>query len=380
MAIADTAPRIDELRKRAAEIAPILDGSAIESEHLNQLAPAAADALRASGLFRLWWPRELGGPDATLAEAIDLLAMVAEADTSAAWNLGVCTIGSGFAGAYLSDDAVADIFAPGLTLIAGQTAPIGQAATVDGGLRVSGRWSFGSGIRLASWVKAGVKVDRPDGSVTAGIVVVPADAVTIDEASWDVAGLSGSGSFDYRFDDQFVPDGYWYTFPFATPRRGSTGYEIPLPGQLALLHGGFAIGVGRRALREITVLVRSKVRAFDQDPIAHRATFRRELAEQTLRLDAAHSLTLEIADALQLADDPTARLTLVARLRAATRYLTDVAADIATWAYRVGGGTSLRNNHPLQRYLRDMYAATQHIYVDELALVDYGAALTEEQE
>jgi indole-3-acetate monooxygenase len=380
MPAADTRLGVDTLLLRAGQIAPLLDASAVESLELNQLAPTAAEALRDSGLFRLWWPAELGGTDASLADAIEVVAAVAEADTSAAWNLGVCTLGSGLAGAYLSDAAVTDIFAAEEALIAGQTAPIGTAVSVDGGLLVSGRWSFGSGIRLASWVKGGVTIARPNEPAFAAMVVVPADVVMIDGDSWDVAGLAGSGSFDYRVEDHLVPEGYWYTFPLATPRRGTDRYRIPIPGQLALLHAGFALGAGRRALSEVIALVRTKVRAFDRNPIAHRATFRKELAEHQLRLDAARLLTFDAADRLQSAvGDQRQSLARTRELRAVTRHLTDVAVDAATWAYRTGGGTSLRNQHPLQRYLRDLLAATQHVFVDELALVEHGTELTGEQ-
>jgi alkylation response protein AidB-like acyl-CoA dehydrogenase len=61
--------------------------------------------------------------------------------------------------------------------------------------------------------------------------------------------------------------------------------------------------------------------------------------------------------------------------RAASLYATDVALDVATWAYRRGGGTSLRLENPLQRILRDLLAATQHVYVEESAYVGMGAHL-----
>jgi alkylation response protein AidB-like acyl-CoA dehydrogenase len=62
-------------------------------------------------------------------------------------------------------------------------------------------------------------------------------------------------------------------------------------------------------------------------------------------------------------------------VRCAARHGTDVALDIATWAYRNGGGTALRLDHPLQRLLRDMLAATQHIFVDDKAYSDFGGVL-----
>ena len=59
--------------------------------------------------------------------------------------------------------------------------------------------------------------------------------------------------------------------------------------------------------------------------------------------------------------------------RAAARFVTDVAIDIATWAYRTAGGSALKLDNPLQRVLRDLLAAGQHAYVDDASQVAHGA-------
>ncbi|MGH1491136.1 MAG: acyl-CoA dehydrogenase family protein [Acidimicrobiales bacterium] len=382
MSTTDTTPKtttnpahVEAIKDSVGDIADILKAEARHAEELGHLGPAAEAALRSTELFRTWWPAELGGPGASVREGIEVIEQLAAVDTAAAWNVAVCTLGSGLAGAYLDDVAIDDIFADELPLIAGQTAPVGLARLVDGGLEVSGSWKFGSGIRLAAWVKAGVVIERDDGSREAVIVVVPADRVTIDEGSWDVAGLAGSGSFDYRMESVHVPNGYWYRFPTAAPARGGPTFTLPIPGQLSILHAGFALGVATRCLEEVTALAGSKVRQFDTAAIANRPTLRFDLAAHSAKLNAARLLTYDVADRLLLAAGTPVVGPLIREMRAAVRHANDVALDLATWAYRQGGGAALHLDHPLQRLLRDMLAATQHIYVDDRAYTDQGATL-----
>lgn len=50
-----------------------------------------------------------------------------------------------------------------------------------------------------------------------------------------------------------------------------------------------------------------------------------------------------------------------ASIRLVTTHVTDVAAEVTTFAYRSGGGAALYAPHPLQRCFRDVHAATQHV-------------------
>jgi indole-3-acetate monooxygenase len=367
-------PEVQVLRQQLEEISDRLEASALESEQLGRLAPDAEAALRSTDLFRLWWPGEFGGPGATISDGIGVIEAATEVDTAAAWNLAVCTIGSGFAAAYLSDEAVKEVFSEPLTLIAGQTAPKGIAEVTDRGLVVSGQWTFGSGIHLASWAKAGVMINGPDGPSPA-LVVVPIDDVTIDHDSWEVAGLAGSGSCDYSMDNVHVPSGYWYDYPQPTRRRGCVTFELPLPAQVVILHAGFALGVARRALAEITSLATIKVRQNDTGTVSSRPRFQFELSEHHSRLAGARLHVYDCAERLQATAGSLDFGLPMHELRAATRYANDIALDIATWAYRSGGGATVKLTHPLQRLLRDMLAATQHVYVDDRAHNDFGAAL-----
>ena len=59
-----------------------------------------------------------------------------------------------------------------------------------------------------------------------------------------------------------------------------------------------------------------------------------------------------------------------ALVRTATTWATEVAAEVADFAYRFAGTDSLRLPSDLQRAWRDIHAGTQHIFVDEKTYLD----------
>ncbi len=366
-----------QLFDRIDDIAPVLRAGGREAERSGRLSQASIDALHSSGLFRFWWPAELGGAAASLSQGIATVERLAAVDTTAAWVVAVGSAHAGFVGAYLADHAIEEIFAGDEPVIAGQMAPMGQARRVDGGLRVTGAWSFGSGIRHANWVLGGATVTDDSGvPLEAVVVVAPIGAAIVDENSWQVAGLAGTGSCDYRLTDHFVPEGWWFAFPLAQRLRGAQVYDLPTPVQAVILHGGFVLGTARRSLDEIVALAAAKTRHRAVAPLGQHPTFQRDLAECQAKVAAARLYVHDAARRLDAAGDLD-RSTVALETRAAGRYATDVAVEVTTWAYRCGGGTSLRLDHPLQQLLRDTFGATQHVFVDDAAYVNYGAALVQ---
>jgi len=60
------------------------------------------------------------------------------------------------------------------------------------------------------------------------------------------------------------------------------------------------------------------------------------------------------------------------RLRQTTTYATRIAAEVVRFAYTWAGTSALRQPSVLGRCFRDMYAATQHVFVDNNTFTDAG--------
>ncbi len=355
-----------------AKLRPRLVEAAADAEVAGTLAPATVAALRDARLCRLGWPAAFGGPELGLLGDVAVVEALAEADTAAAWVVTIGSFHGGFVGAYASAVAAERVLGGGRDpLVAGQVAPLGRGRRVEGGLVVSGSWSFASGIDHAAWVLSGVVIDEPDGPPTVAEVVVPITAAVVDEASWDVAGLAATGSKEYRLDDVLVPDGFSFAFPEPVRLRGGTTFDLPIRAQILVLHGAFPLGAASRALDEAL----AETRPLSTGIVADRGSFRRDLGAWTTRVAAARALVVDVAAQL---DDLAATAgavgpELLAQARAASRHATDVAVDATTWAFRTSGGGGLQRSHPLQRVLRDLLAASQHAFVDEVAYEQLGS-------
>jgi indole-3-acetate monooxygenase len=361
-----------------ASIQDILAAHGEESETLRTLPEASVAALTDAGLFAMKCPAELGGIEADPVTQIEVIEATTYIDPTAGWCL---LIGNGtlaFIAAFLPQEAIAQVFAgdrPPRT--AGGLMP-GKAIPVDGGYRVTGRWSWGSGIRHAEWVGAQTLVESTGGGAPRPrVVVFPAAQAEIAD-NWHVAGLKGTGSCDFSVSDLFVPAVFTFDSMTWEPKRGGPLYRLGMPGLILNEHAAFALGVGRRALDEILALAQSKRRGYaKQVALADRGVFQRAVAEGDLRLRAARALVIEVFErawqTVCAGQPPTPRLQ--AEMRSAATFATDVALDVTTTAFRYGGGSAVWLTSMLQRCLRDLSVAASHLMVNDSSYENYGQFL-----
>src|SRR5262249_61453615 len=106
-------------------------------------------ALADAGLFRLWLPSSLGGPELSPLEFMRIVEAAAALDGSVGWLVGN---GAGMSrvGGYLATSVARDWFSNPRTFIASATGAVGSATAVDGGYRVRGRWPFWRGAPHAT--------------------------------------------------------------------------------------------------------------------------------------------------------------------------------------------------------------------------------------
>jgi len=142
---------LDRLTERASALARDL---AATTELERALPAELLDALRATGLMRAGAPATLGALEASPATTLASAERIARADASAGWCVSIAATSS-LLSAYLPESGATEIFGDPRTVAAGVWAPRGRAVSVDGGLRVSGRWSFCSGISHSEWLFAG---------------------------------------------------------------------------------------------------------------------------------------------------------------------------------------------------------------------------------
>ncbi len=376
---------VDEaLVARARSIAPIIEAEADRAERETTTTGTVVDALAREELFWLLVPTEFGGLGTDVVTSLAVFEEIAHADGSTGWSLMANATSSCFSAIYTGADAAKAMFLEGTRGIhAGMLGPVGTARRVDGGYRVSGRYQFGSGCAHASFIGAGtVEVDA-DGSprtTESGlpamrVVLIPRDEIEF-RGNWDVIGLTSTGSYDYVVDDVLVGEDYTYSLLEHSQLRGGPELGVGLFAITAAGHAGFALGVGRRAIDEITVLAGTRVRMAGFATIGTEQLFQHDLGLHDCAMRAARAFVFETfadADAHARRGD-VVDATVQARLRAAATYATRVAADASRFAYSWAGSAGLRPGI-IQRCLRDLLAGSQHIYVDNNTLTGYASAL-----
>ena len=341
-----------------------------EGEARGTLPKATVDALSTSGLSGLKIPAELGGAEADPVTQLEVLEALARIDGAAGWCLMIQGGSSGMVGGFVPDEAAEAVFGGSIPKVAGAVSPRGKAVPVDGGFQLSGRWQFGSGIRHADWVVSGARVADSDAPTAYRMFVVPRAQVEVHD-NWRVSGLKGTGSCDYSLNDVFVSG----SFSFQAmelfeghARRGGPLYRMGMPGFVAMEHTAVALGIGRRALDEITDQASSKSRGLlpsAASALARRGSFQRDLGKADLELRAARALAVDVFErAWDLAcGGRVPEPALQAEMRSVATYATEVAEAVVTTAYLYAGGGVLFESNPLQRCFRDIHAASQHFVV-----------------
>ena len=89
-------------------------------------------------------------------------------DSSAGWSMFICGTSTALLAAKLADPARSEIFAGGLRPMAGVFNPGGSSQIVDGGVKVSGRWPFASGVGHAAYVMANTILLDESGAPSTG--------------------------------------------------------------------------------------------------------------------------------------------------------------------------------------------------------------------
>lgn len=346
--------------------------------HQLGLPVETVEAFHRHGLWRALAPHEVGGGQCGVRPAFELIEEVSRADGSAGWVLmaGLTTLA--IAGAFLGDDAVAEVFADPRAVTAGQVAPLGKARRVDGGCEIEGRFGFSSGSQHATWMFGGYREQGPDGPVKLAnglpnviAALVPKSQVEM-LGNWDVLGLQHTHSEDYRVPLAVVPESF--TFPVFTgrPVRGGPGYDIGVNGLTCIAHAGWACGVARRALDELSAALAAHP---TRKALLSDSHFQHEYALAEAGLRAARGYVLESLTGLENA--ALARgLTLKQRghARLATSYACTSAVKVVTFAYGYSGQIGLRRGVLQQCYL-DISAGEQHIFTDHNSVVTAGKVL-----
>jgi alkylation response protein AidB-like acyl-CoA dehydrogenase len=356
-----TAP---DLIATARELAPVIRDHADETERIRHCPPAIVELLHEHRLFDMILPKRYGGLEESIPTMVRVLEELAVADGSIAWVVGIAN-GTSIIAAHLPEDTASKLFHP-RAVAGGAQAPYGRATPVDGGYRVTGRWPFASGCTHCTVLVGGSLVVDPNAGNGAmpqyRMAVFPIEEVEIID-TWHVTGLRGTGSRDMVVNDVFVPHDRMMALGATPPVVDGPTFRYPPLGFLALTISPIPLGIARRALDELVALAEGKTPMGIGSKLRERSYTQFEVARAEAILQSARAWMYEVMDSIW--DKAVRNVPVTPRDHAFVRMACAHAAlesrRAVEIAYTLGGGSAIYESNILQRCMRDVHAATQHV-------------------
>ncbi len=365
----------ESLLESVAQIAPVLREHAAEAEAGRRLSDASAAAMKQAGLYRMWIPRAYGGLEVDPMAAHRVFEEVARIDSAAGWNLQL-SVGATLFPAFFDERAAAEIYGDADVVVAGAFFPPGEAVSVEGGFRLTGRTPFASGCHHCGWflgmahiVENGKTRTRPGGDPETCLVLVPSSDFEII-ANWNTVGMRGTGSHDVAIRDAFVPR--HRAAPLVAPECRQSlpkGFEGPLyrctvwPAVSAL--ASIALGIARAAIDELVALAKKKTPAYMPSPLSQRSLAQFQVARAEAKLAAARAYLYE---ALREAGENAVagrfiELQQKTQVELAAIHAAATAAEAVDLVHAAAGTSGIREEYRFERHFRDVHVVTQHAYI-----------------
>ena len=367
-----------DLVRAAVAMRPMLRGFQAEIEREQRFPAKLVAAMHEAGFYRMTIPRVLGGLETDTLTFLRVVETLAEGLGSVGWNtvnngvIQLVTLG-------LPDDGVQEVYAGGKgTVIAGTAVQGGGTAVpVEGGYRVTGRWSFGSGCQEASWMLGSFQIldgDKPrvgpDGGALFWRGVFRKEETAVVPGSWDVTGMRGTGSFDWTVENLFLPerrtmvhagaplDNQWSRWPGIV-------YALPVQCWIGPHHSSVLTGISRAgidALIDLTVekSLRGRPGMLKNNPQVQDAIGRADAMLNAGRVYRGATIR-EMWDTIAAGGEIS--LMQKARCRLASTNAADCARIALDQVYRWGGSTSFRRDSRLAECWRDAQVVGQTVTV-----------------
>ncbi|HNF06871.1 MAG TPA: acyl-CoA dehydrogenase [Mycobacterium sp.] len=343
---------------------------AAEAEDLRRLPDATIADFRAEGMGRLLLPARYGGEQAPFSAILEPVRRMAHGCASSAWTLGFYILHNWML-ALFDERAQDEVFTDGPVLCPAPLAPTGRGLPVEGGVRLSGRWSWATGIMAADWVMVGA-LCGPDEEMYPALALLPADQVGVEDV-WHTAGMRATGSNDVVVEDVMVPqhrlakvaDIYAGTAPGAA-LHGAATYRWPMVPALALVASMPALGAAEHVADVFAARLGERVLAYSGVAQKQQPAAQIRLGDARVRLRALDGLLRETVATLEsmVADGARIPRAVRARARVAAAHIVHESRSVIADLLESSGASAQFLDSPLQRAKRDVDVISGHVVFD----------------
>ncbi len=372
----------DQLLARAEDLIPALRAQQEEADERGHFSDEILQRFIDAGFYRILQPKLFGGYELDSTTFLEVVYRISAGHPSSGWCFCLSASHVSVVASYFPEAAQRDLIGPkGEFRSPHRAVPAGELTPVDGGYRVTGTWTFSSGIPVSTHFMGNSFIPQPDGPPKIAIFVLPRDSVEIlqDWGGGAALGMQGSGSNTVRITDAFVPAHHVIEdeILFGT----TTDFSVGTPGTRLhanprylglfdpLYHLSFSAilaGAARAAVdewRETTSTWRrvGQPGTMSEDPDAMRA-----FGEAAALADASHAIMRETAarlDALYARwaeDGQRIAPAELMRLHALARQGARTGAEAVNVLFHASGARPTARGSKLQRYFRDVQMYTIH--------------------
>jgi 3-hydroxy-9,10-secoandrosta-1,3,5(10)-triene-9,17-dione monooxygenase len=378
------APSAEILLERARSLVPFLREKSDEINASRRVTDEVWQRLVDAGLVELLRPLRFGGVAAPMELMLRIAQQLAVGDGSVGWVYAVLSSHDLFL-SFFPAHVQEEVWSSACPTSASSYNPTGKASAAPGGLRLTGRWSFCSGIDFCGWAVVGAIVGMLPGEKPMPdfryCLVHKSQYEVVDD--WHVMGLCGSGSKSIVMNDVFVPDERIVTaLQVVTNTTPGVGvHEAPIyrtPGFSVFVFAfpSVATGIARGAYEAMKSDMQG--RAARHDPMFElgRPGVQVHLAEASAMIDVSELLLDRAMGETfrQAHQEGTVSTPLRIRNRRDTVYLVINARRAAEILMSMAGGRGILIGGRVQRALRDIYAVSMHPTLNwDVQSLSYGA-------
>jgi 3-hydroxy-9,10-secoandrosta-1,3,5(10)-triene-9,17-dione monooxygenase len=371
-----------ELIARAEALVPALKARSEKAEAERRLPDATVADLSDSGLLKICTPARFGGYEQPWDVLCQVSRVLARGCGSQAWCANIYNDHCQLLGNFPLE-AEDEVWGSGKPArISASIAPESKARRVSGGIRLSGRLRYSSGIDHAHWVIAGGMIVEEGKPPHRAYFLVPQRDVTIID-DWHAVGLAGTGSKSFAVEDAFVPehrilDGMHYdegTGP-GTSVNTAAVYRMPRFDVAGTSFAAVALGVAEAFLDDYVAYTRGRQGLLGR--VAEQQGTHIGLGVSAAELIAAERLIFGAARDAMAVLERGERLTVEQRSR--TRLGAGFGAQLCLSAmqrlFNAAGARALLADSAMQRLMRDLYAVAAHRALTwDACSSAYGAAM-----
>ena len=354
-----------------------------EGERLRRLPPETMADPAVAEFVELLVPARYGGRQASFPDVLEPVRRMAHGCASSAWTLGFYALHNWML-ALFSEQAQAEAFASRPFLAPAPLAPSGRGTGRDGGMELSGRWSWATGVMDGNWIMVGALRELAPDTIRPVLALLPISDVRVEDV-WHTDGMRATGSNDVVIERAFVPehrivsvlDIYTGDAPGAALHEAAT-YRWPMVPALALLAAMPALGSAERAADIYAERLTQRFLAYEGVMQKDKPIASSHLGQALVRLRALRALVAdtvaEIEGIIEAGGSVSRPVRGHARLAAAhvVRESRTVIADLCA----ASGASAHFLDNPLQRIKRDVDVIAGHVVFDYDSCRELAGALT----